>query len=149
MKTLKAFAVLLGLALAGAAQAGPYGDDLAKCLVQSTSKADRINLVRWFFSAMSVHPAVKPLTNVSPREMDNSNRTMAQLFTRLLTESCREKTRLAVQYEGPQSLQSSFQLLGQVASQDLISHPDVTRSMGGFTQYFDQKKFDGLGLERR
>ncbi len=41
--------------------AGPYGDDLKRCLVESTSRRDNIVLVRWLSKALLAHPEVKDL----------------------------------------------------------------------------------------
>jgi len=38
------------------AAAGPFADDMAKCLVNSTSPADRTLLVKWIFSVIALHP---------------------------------------------------------------------------------------------
>jgi len=37
------------------ASAGVYADDLGKCLVASTTKDDRSNLIRWLFVAAAHH----------------------------------------------------------------------------------------------
>ena len=103
--------------------AGPYADALSRCLIESTSRDDRTDLVRWLFSAASKHPAVKPISNVSDAQLDAANKTIADLVTRLLTDSCRAQTKEAIQYEGTSTLETSFRLLGEVAGQELFSSP--------------------------
>jgi hypothetical protein len=102
------FAALLLLAC-GSAAAGPYGDDLAKCLVESTTHDDRTALVRWMFAAIAAHPAVASIAKVTPEVMEGANKSASALFMRLLTESCKEKAQKALKYEGPGTLQTSFQ----------------------------------------
>jgi hypothetical protein len=51
-KTLLAFVGTASIWTSMAA-AGPYSDDLAKCLVKSTTKEDRVSLIRWLFAAAS------------------------------------------------------------------------------------------------
>jgi len=50
---LLAWAVSLFL-LASPAVAGPYSDDLAKCLVRSTTPEDKTLLVQWMFATMAL-----------------------------------------------------------------------------------------------
>ena len=122
--------------------AGPYGDDLAKCLVGATTQDDRIALVRWMFAAASAHPAVASISSVSAQEMQKSNETVGALFVKLLTESCKDKAKTALQYEGPATMQLSFQVLGQVAASELFSSPEVKQAMAGLQTYFKDKQLD-------
>jgi hypothetical protein len=132
---------LLALALsAGTAQAGLYSDDLAKCLIASTTAADKTALVRWMFVTAALHPAVKPIASVTDAERTQSNRAIAQLFENLVTETCRAQTQQAVKYEGAMALQTGFQILGQVAARELFSDPGVTRGMADLERHFDAQK---------
>ncbi len=78
-------------AVLGSAHAGLYTDDLARCLVDSTSKDDRVALVRWMFVAAAAHPAVASIANVSPKDREEADKKLATLFMRLLTDSCKEE----------------------------------------------------------
>lgn len=136
-------ALLMSVLLTGVsamADAGPYQDDLSKCLVSSTSKDDRIDLVRWMFAAMGTHPAVKTLAAVTPQQVDAANQSVAKLFNRLLTKDCMDQTQKALQYEGRATVELSFQLLGQVAARELFTDPAVMTAMKGLTKYFDEKQ---------
>jgi hypothetical protein len=124
--------------------AGPYSDDLAKCLVKSTTDADKNSLVKWMFAAASLHPAVKSIASVSDAERDDLNKNAAKLFERLVTESCRAETQEAVKYEGPSTIQTSFEVLGQVAGRGLLADPAVARSLADFANYLDKKKLEQL-----
>lgn len=126
------------------AHAGPYTDDLSKCLVSSTSKDDRASLVTWMFSAASLHPAVKSIASVTPRQLDDANKKAGELFMRLLTDSCKSQTQQAMQYEGPNTIQASFQVLGQVAGQELFTSPEVSGAMAGLAKYIDEAKLKEL-----
>jgi hypothetical protein len=55
-------ATLAALATAGAAHAGPYANDLAKCLVESTTTGGRAALVNWMFSASGMEKHVDEST---------------------------------------------------------------------------------------
>jgi len=124
--------------------AGPYTDDLAKCLVGKTSKEDRNLLVQWMFAATASHPAVVSLVKVSDRQIDQLNREAAGLFVDLLTVSCRDKAQQALKYEGKNSIEASFQVLGQVAGRELFSDPSVAKNMAGMQQYLDEQKLKAL-----
>ncbi len=141
-----AFAIVVVAALAAAAPAlaGPYTDDLSKCLVESTTVDDRADLVKWMFAAASLHPAVRSFTSVSEEQLDAANKRMADLTTRLLTESCRDQTRKALRYEGPVTIQLSFQVLGQVAGQEMFSSPEVAQALSGLQKHFDPAKLQSL-----
>jgi len=139
-----ALACLAILMIAVPASAGPYTDDLGKCLVNSTTKEDRNTLVRWMFSAASAHPAVSNLINVSPEQIDQENRVTARLFMSLLTESCKKKTQDALKFEGGSAIETSFNLLGQVAGRELFSDPRVGANIAGLTKYLDGKKLKDL-----
>lgn len=133
-----------GLLLSCSVQAGPYTDDLSKCLVASTSHDDRMGFVRWMFAAMSLHPAVASLSKVTPQDVDEVNTQVGALFTRLLTVSCRVQAKLAFRYEGEIALQQSFSLFGQVAGKEIFSDPNVQRGMSGLKDHLDVKKLQEL-----
>ncbi len=129
------------------AHAGLYTDDLSRCLVEKTSKEDRASLVRWMFAAAAAHPAVAPIAKVSMEQQDGANKAVGELFTRLLTGSCKEKAKNAITYEGAAAIQMSFQVLGQVAGSELFQSPEVARVMAGLEKHVDKKKLDALGKQ--
>jgi hypothetical protein len=133
------------LALAPVAQAGPFNDTLSVCLVKKTSEADKQLLVRWIFAALSNHPAVKDLSKVSKEEADRLNREVATLYQALLLDRCGAETRDALKYEGKSAIESSFETLGKVAAQGLMSHADVAAFMGGMEKYLDLMALDVVG----
>ncbi len=124
---------VIGLLLLGpvspGAQAGVYTDDLSKCLVKATSTNDRVVLVRWMFAMLALHPAVQPLASVAPDQRDSATKIAAGLFARLLTADCRKESVNALKYEGTAAIGASFQVLGQVASRDLMTDPNVSTGM--------------------
>jgi len=150
MASPKMFVLASGLAalaiFSAPAQAGVYSDDMAKCLVRSTSPADRAALVKWMFSAMALHPDVKAMAKVEPAQRDSLDRGAANLIVRLMTESCRNETQQAMLLEGPQTIQQSFQVLGQVAARELFADPSVVAGVGNLARYVDPQKFKGMGL---
>jgi len=126
------------------AHAGVYTDDLTKCLVESTSKDDRLDLVKWIYAAMSKHPAVSSYTRVSDADVSAVSSTTGALLMSLLTEKCVEATRSAIKYEGALAIQSSFQVLGQVAMTELLTDPNVGKVMAELDQFVDGAKLASL-----
>lgn len=124
--------------------AGVYTDDLSRCLVEGTSRADRITLVRWISTAMLQHPAVSSVSKVTPEDVENSNAAVGALFMRLLTETCQDRAAKAIKYEGAAAIQGAFAVLGQVASTDLFADPNVQKVMAGLEKHIDSKKIEAL-----
>ena len=135
------------LLLSNGAFAGPYTDDLSRCLVASTTQADRVALARWMVIAFSAHPSVAPLSAVKPADIEIANAEIGDLFMKLLTDSCREKTKVALKFEGPAAIQLSFQVLGQVAGAELASNPSVQARMTGAAKHIDVAKLKELTAE--
>ena len=130
------------LLFSGAVNAGVYTDDLSRCLIESSTPEDKITLVKWMFTAMSLHPAVASLSNVTPQQRDDSNRDVANLFVKLLTQTCKDQANRAMQYEGQLALQSSFNVLGQVAGKELFMNPNVAAGMAGLERHLDKDKIN-------
>ncbi|MGE0583384.1 MAG: hypothetical protein AB7P31_14775 [Steroidobacteraceae bacterium] len=126
------------------ALAGPYIDDLGKCIIEQTTVEDRAAVVRWMFAAATLHPAVKALASIPAERLDAENKATAGLFMRLLTESCRDQTQKAIQYEGPMAIAAGFQVLGQVAGRELFSSPEVSAGLAGMEKYMDNEKLKAV-----
>lgn len=144
-------ALLLFLLLASSiAQAGPFTDEMSKCLVRSTSEADKTLLVKWIYAAMSAHPDVKALSNVSKTNGDQLNKATSVLVVRLLTQNCKTETEQALKYEGEKTFAASFEVLGAVAMQGIMANPDVNAYFAGFEQQLDAKALqDAFGTAQK
>jgi hypothetical protein len=126
------------------AVAGPYGDDMAKCLVKAASPDDQTVFIKWLFAAIALHPDVASMASISPQQRDEFSKRAGALFQRLLTESCRSETQQAIRYEGPATIQYAFQVFGQAAAGNLFSNPSVAVGMKDLTKYIDQDKIKAL-----
>ncbi len=141
--------ILIALIIAGVmllfssgANAGVYSDDLSRCLVESSTPSDKMVLVKWMFTAMSLHPAVKSIASVSKKQLDISNKETGDLLVKLLTISCKEQAIKAIKYEGAAALHSSFNVFGQVAAKELFSNPDVAAGMAGLNKYMNSEEIN-------
>ncbi len=132
---------LLALGICGTANAGPYADDLGKCLVRASTDADKQELMAWIFSAIALNPRIAPHANITAAKRDQLDRNMAAVFTRLVGESCQKQASEALKYEGGSAFGTAFQLLGQVAGQQLFQSPEVMAGSSAFIKHVD---LDGL-----
>jgi len=133
--------LLLAAALHPApAHAGVYGDDLAKCLVERTSDADKILLAQWIYTVISVHPSATSLAKIGDSDREAIAERAGKVFERLLTVSCREQAAKAIKYEGAESLGNGFKVLGGIAMTTLLEDPAVSAESQNFVRYVDQAK---------
>lgn len=128
--------------------AGPYADTLGKCMVSATTGPERATLVRWIVVMMGLHPALQG-SGVTPEQRSTASKEVAQLFMRLLTESCKKEATEAIKFEGTSTFESSFGLLGQVAARELFSDPKVSEGMAEFSQFLDKDKLQELGVPQQ
>ncbi len=142
MKKYSIYAVIAGLIFlfSSSVDAGVYSDDLSRCLVESSTSSDKLMLVKWMFTSMSLHPAVKSMASVSAKQLADSSKETADMIVNLVTKTCRDQAKKAIKYEGGVALQSSFSVFGQVAAKELFSHPDVAAGLAGLEKYLSAKK---------
>ena len=124
------------------ASAGPYGDDLSKCLVKSSSDADKNLLIKWLFAGVTLHSELKGMSSVSDAQREELSKAIAKVVERLLTDSCKTELQAAVKYEGRTTLVGSFQVLGQVAAMGMFSDQNVSAFMSGFVNHLDKEKLE-------
>ena len=124
--------------------AGPFTDEMAKCLVTSTNDRDRTRLVKWIFRVYGDHPEVTYMVDLSDREKKVIDKDIADVFTRLLSEDCADETKKALAYEGENVMFTAFRTLGQVAAQGFNVNPSVERSINKFTEFLEYEKLDFL-----
>jgi hypothetical protein len=137
------FAIGLTL-LTSASFAGPFADDMAKCLDRSTTPADKSMLVQWMFAFMTLHPDVRQFASTTAEQRAALNQRMADLVVSLLSERCFKESAEAIKNEGMGVVESSFSLLGQVAAKELFTHPDVAGGLSDFSKKVDGEKLKAL-----
>ncbi|TAK90727.1 MAG: hypothetical protein EPO06_07410 [Burkholderiaceae bacterium] len=147
MKRHLIIAIIVSFAISPA-MAGTYTDALQTCFAENTTGKDRKEMARWVFIGMAAHPEIKRLSNASDNDREQADRNLANLFTRLLTETCRAEAKAATKYEGEQAFKAAFGSLGQLAMQEIMTDQGVTNSMSAFARYLDKKKLsEALGGE--
>jgi len=147
MKRLMVLVGVLASVLGTPANAGIYGDALAKCLVERTTDADKTSAIAWVFAAMSAHPAVKTMAKVTPEDRTRASQRFSTLSQDLLLKRCRTETVAAVRYEGSQTIEASFGVLGQIAMRGLMTDPAVTPTLAQIGEFADKDAMNALLAE--
>ena len=142
---------------AAAQTAGPASDALGKCLVDSSTAAEKTTLVRWMFGMLSLHPDLAQVSSISGEQREAISKAMATAVQReaiskamatavqrLLTEACATQARDVIRNEGLAAFERSFAVLGQAAARNLFGDPKVQAGLGEMTKYLDQKKLSEL-----
>lgn len=148
MKCLLAFALIAAMSVPTKANAGPYTDDLSKCLVSSTTDEDKALLTQWMFAVFSLPKQVAKYTSLTAEDRDGINKNVAALFMHLTTETCKSQLHDAYIYEGSTALSSSFEVLGRVASIGLMQDPEVLAGTTAFAKYIDEDKIKAVVGEK-
>ena len=128
---ISGLAALLALASPQVPLEGPTGQALTQCLVSHTSDADRTILIRWTFGAITAHPAVADLANVSDAQRTELTARAAALFERLITDDCRSQAVAVLKTEGSNGFGQSFRDFGAQSTGFLMQNPAVVRQVGG------------------
>ena len=124
--------------------AGPFGDEMSKCLVLATSSKDNSLLGRWLVRVYGEHGDSKDLTNLSDYKKEKIDKDVARLFTRLLSEDCKVETKKALKFEGDLVMFNAFRTLGEVAGKELLEDNNVSKAINKFTEYVDYGKLKYL-----
>lgn len=130
----------LSVGVATPSRADPYSDDLAKCLVSSTTQAQKTVVIQWLFATIALHPSVAPMAKISKTERTTLNEETGKLFTQLLTVTCKKQAQQAALFDGPSALESAFSILGRSAMMGLMGDPKVADGMNGWAKYVDSDK---------
>jgi len=144
MRVFTATAVVVAALAGGAstawAQTAP--ENLSKCLADNTTGKERKDLARWIFAAMAAHPEMKSMSSATAADVEASTRQAAAIFTKLLAETCSKEVKAAVDAGGAAALESGFQMLGQLAMQELMTNPQVAGTLGSIEKYVDRTRID-------
>lgn len=124
-----------------------YTDQLTDCLVKSTTSQDRLTFAKWFFSSVFFHPAVQSIATVSEVKLEEAKKNAAELYVKLITQTCRQQMENALKFEGKESIETSAKMLGRVAAKELFKSPEVTAAHANFKKFF-AKIFDDEKLKQ-
>jgi hypothetical protein len=146
-----AAATALGVATPLAAQpaASDAGADaaaqaLGQCLVLKSTGADRLTVARWLLSAIASAPKVADMVSIGPDQHDAADKSMAQVFTRLLTTDCAAETRVLFKDRTEAGFRVAGEALGRVAMEELFNDPKAKAALGSYTRYLDRTAFTAV-----
>lgn len=110
---------------------------LSRCLVSSVDADDKRALTNWIFAVMARHPDVRPMVRMDAATDDRIGRDASAVFERLLADRCSAEVRAVVRTSGFDAVGNSFQVLGKIAMEDLLAHPDVEAGVGDLLKHVD------------
>ncbi|MCK5852616.1 hypothetical protein KAH27_06255 [bacterium] len=120
-----------------------YSQSLGTCLVDSLNGKERKQLAKWIYFAIAAHPEMKSFSNISGNDRITTDRYVGKLVTRLLVEDC-SSSLVTAQKADPLALQKAFELVGQVAMQELMNNQEVTTAISSYANYADLNKISTL-----
>lgn len=115
------------------AMAASESDGLSRCLVQSSTGADRLALIQWLFAAVSTHPEAQSLSNLTVARRDELTKDAAERIMRLTMVDCGAESAKAV--DKGQSFEDAFAVLGKIAMGELTNDPSVQAEFAKIQPY--------------
>ena len=126
-------------------QGGQYSDKFANCLMQKTTARDKIVLVRWAFSALAHHSALRDEFNIPKSKFTKHEIAVADYVQYILGTVCFKETKNVLKYEGDEAFLKGFELLGEIAFLSLTNETAVAEALENYVIHIDPefiKRFD-------
>ena len=125
--------------------AGQYSNEFANCLMQKTTDRDKIVLVRWAFSALAHHSALRDEFNIPKSKFTKHEIAVADYVQYILGTVCFKETKNVLKYEGDEAFLKGFELLGEIAFLSLTNETAVAEALENYVIHIDPefiKRFD-------
>jgi len=149
MKKLMASSLAaLSIGVGALAPLAANAQSLGTCLVDSLSGKERKELAKWIYFAMAAHPDITAYAKVTESDRLNTDKYIGSLITRLLVENCPAEL-TAAQKADPLAMKKAFELVGQVAMQELMTNGNVVSAISGYVRHADQKKISSVMADRQ
>lgn len=134
----------LGLAAAPTQAATPETETFGQCLIGKTNGDDRLLLARWITFAFASHPIVQDTVSMDTSKLAETDENVANLVMSLLTERCAGEAKAAVAAEGNAAvaMQKAFEMLGMVASQEVMMDATTQARINAFGGYLDEARLN-------
>ena len=113
-------------------------EDFSVCVVDALNGKERKEFARLVFFAMAAHPEIQSFSKVTESDLDGTQKSIGEVFTRLLTVECAKELKAANDSD-PLALQKAFELVGRVAMQELMNNAAVVEAMSGFAKHADME----------
>ena len=143
------WALTIGFSLAileKPANAGPYQDDLIKCVNRNITDSDKVNLAGFIVLAFSSLPEMQGIVFIDEIRSESLIKAYTETIERLVLYDCYDESKLVVKFEGSESLASATNLIGQMTMRDNLSDPNVVRLFDRMEQYSSPDKWNELLL---
>lgn len=147
---MKIKCLLVGLLLCNAWIVSPAfaaESTLGSCMADSMTGKERKEMAKWVFFAMAAHPEIKEYARVPLQTKEATDKQIAAVVTRLLTQDCLAEAKAGFKQEGQAAIVSAFELVGRVAMQELTTNKDVAASIGEYAKYLDNEKMRQISTE--
>ncbi len=118
-------------------QAGQYSNNFANCLMQKTTERDKVVLVRWAFSAMAHHSALKEEFNIPKSKFTKHEIAVADYVQYILGTVCFKETKNVLKYEGDEAFLKAFEMLGEIAFLSLMEEATVSNALENYVTHID------------
>jgi len=140
-KIIKIITITLGLVIAAPAQASSPTNALSSCLVDTLNGKERKSLAKWIFFSIAAHPEINTYSSASIKDINKSDQYVGKLITRILTIDCPKELKTANNAD-PLAIQKAFEVVGQVAMQELMANENVMKTITNYAKYTDQDKIN-------
>ncbi len=78
---------------------------------------------------------------ISSADLERVDRRVANLFDKIMTQSCTQAVTAVVENEGTNALTQSFEYLGRYATESMSNDQKVVERLQNFSKYQDQEKY--------
>ena len=122
--------------------ASPESQAFGQCLIGKTTGDDRLLLARWMTFAFASHPVVQDALTIDEAKLPETDQEMADLVTDLVAERCVNEAKAAVAAEGDPgiAMQKAFEMLGMVASQEVLRDAAAQDRINAFATFIDETR---------
>ena len=113
--------------------------------MQKTTDRDKIVLVRWAFSALAHHSALRDEFNIPKSKFTKHEIAVADYVQYILGTVCFKETKNVLKYEGDEAFLKGFELLGEIAFLSLTNETAVAEALENYVIHIDPefiKRFD-------
>ena len=117
--------------------------NLGTCLIDSLNGKERKQLAKWIYFAIAAHPEMAKFSNIKDDDRVETDKYIGKLVTRLLAEDCAFAAKIALKTD-PLIIEKAFELVGQVAMQELMNNQSVNKAVTSYIKYADLNKLRSL-----
>ena len=143
---IKIMLLTVSLIVSSGIQANSATGVFASCMVDNLNGKERKNLAKWIFFSIAAHPEIKMYSSATQTDLSESDKYIGSLITRLLTENCPNELKAANKVD-PQAIEKGFELVGQVAMQELMNNQEVMTTLTKYVEFTDQNKINKVLTE--